>query len=169
MTNIYNEYLKVNGQWELLGSTEVPLENYALLSGNNDFIGNQSISGDLIIQNGIKFKPSGYFWQLNRNYNVFEGSGETTFMSNKYIYFNTINDVNSKISFSVPSGHIQYNNHNENTPGGFSILDNSGCITVSGIIQNGNTYDLSSFSTTDSLTGYVKRELSGLGKNLRKD
>lgn len=151
--NFYDEYLVINQQFELVGSTTIDMSQYATIDSLSAYLplSGGEISGDLSIKNGIKFRQSGYFWQLNKNYNVFEGSGETTYMSNKNIYFNTINDVNSKVSFLVPSGHIQYNNHNENTPGGFSILDPSGNVTASGYIQNGVEYDLSSMMP---LSGY---------------
>lgn len=37
--NIYDEYMWIEDEWELIGTTQIDLSGYAELSGNNDFIG----------------------------------------------------------------------------------------------------------------------------------
>lgn len=49
VSNVYDEYLVINHQWECIGSTAVDLSQYALLSGGNTFVGDQTVNGHVTL------------------------------------------------------------------------------------------------------------------------
>lgn len=42
LENVFKEYMWIDEQWEMIGTTAVDLSNYATLSGNNSFTGNNN-------------------------------------------------------------------------------------------------------------------------------
>lgn len=47
--NVYDEYLLINNQFEIIGTTAIDITNYANLNHENTFLDDQIISGDLTI------------------------------------------------------------------------------------------------------------------------
>ena len=52
--NVYDEYIYVDNSWEIIGSTDIDLTQYARTDQANTFNGNQSIVGDLSATHSIK-------------------------------------------------------------------------------------------------------------------
>ena len=59
-SNIYDEYMVINNNWERLGNTAIDITNYANLNNENTFLNDQTISGDLTVNDTITAQ-SGYF------------------------------------------------------------------------------------------------------------
>lgn len=159
--NFYDEYLVINQQFELVGSTAVDMSQYAMKSDLEGYLplSGGSISGSVDFPGRFVFPNDGYIWRCNNTFNTFYGTTTQTLISNQYLDL-TCAGNNPLVRIDIPeNGHLQYNRHNENSPGGFVIQDLSGKISApyieasSGIIQNDVNYELSSF---------VQRSLSGI-------
>lgn len=62
--NIYDEYMLINNNWERIGNTAINILNYANLNNKNIFLNNQTISGNLTVNDTITAQ-SGYFININ--------------------------------------------------------------------------------------------------------
>ena len=67
-SNIYDEYMLINNNFERIGNTAIDITNYANLNNENTFLDDQTISGDLTVTNNLNISStviaqSGYFKQ----------------------------------------------------------------------------------------------------------
>ena len=52
-SNIYDEFLLINNNWERIGNTAIDITNFANLNNENTFLDDQTISGDLTVIDNI--------------------------------------------------------------------------------------------------------------------
>ena len=154
-SNVYNEYLVINGAFQLIGSTAVDLSQYANLSSNNTFAGNNTFTGTVQLPNSFYFNTQGRIWTVNNVFNVFLGTTTQTWLQNKTMQIGCSNTTGAAIYVICPTDYIYYNNHQKNTAGGFCISDETtGDLTLPGVLvskgQKINTLSTTSFTPVDN-------------------
>lgn len=69
--NVYNEYMWIEDEWELIGSTAIDLSDYAQLSGNNTFTGDNTFRSGIVVDTG-----TGSTWSLVNDSDWYLGINE---------------------------------------------------------------------------------------------
>ena len=143
--NVYEEYLRINQQWELIGTTAVDLSQYLKKFENFDSPSSFQSIIDLKVDSKNVF-------------NVTAGRSEGRYINIGDYDSQTFPFIKGKALNFVHNGYIALNGHHENTPGGFVIQDGNGIIsgandvtTLSGYSLN-NSLQLSGGVLTGDLT-----------------